>query len=107
MQYSDERPADNITLYVYAGRNGEFQLYEDEGTNYNYEKGKFSTIDMSYDDTAKTLTIGKRQGNFKGMLKERRFRIVYVTADQPRALDFEPQNAPVVDYKGNQIVVKL
>ena len=41
------------------------------------------------------------------MLKERRFRIVYVTADQPRALDFEPQNAPVVDYKGNQIVVKL
>ena len=107
MQYSDERPADNITLYVYAGRNGEFQLYEDEGTNYNYEKGKFSTIDMSYDDTAKTLTIGKRQGDFKGMLKERRFRIVYVTADQPRALDFEPQNAPVVDYKGNQIVVKL
>ena len=107
MQYSDERPADNITLYVYAGRNGEFQLYEDEGTNYNYEKGKFSTIDMSYDDAAKTLTIGKRQGDFKGMLKERRFRIVYVTADQPRALDFEPQNAPVVDYKGNQIVVKL
>ena len=107
MQYSDERPADNITLYVYAGNNGEFQLYEDEGTNYNYEKGKFSTIDMSYDDTAKTLTIGKRQGDFKGMLKERRFRIVYVTADQPRALDFEPQNAPVVDYKGNQIVVKL
>ena len=107
MQYSDERPADNITLYVYAGSNGEFQLYEDEGTNYNYEKGKFSTIDMSYDDTAKTLTIGKRQGDFKGMLKERRFRIVYVTADQPRALDFEPQNAPVVDYKGNQIVVKL
>ena len=107
MQYSDERPADNITLYVYGGNNGEFQLYEDEGTNYNYEKGKFSTIDMSYDDTAKTLTIGKRQGDFKGMLKERRFRIVYVTADQPRALDFEPQNAPVVDYKGNQIVVKL
>ena len=107
MQYSDERPADNITLYVYAGRNGEFQLYEDEGTNYNYEKGKFSTIDMSYDDAAKTLTIGKRQGDFKGMLKERRFRIVYVTADRPRALDFEPQNAPVVDYKGNQIVVKL
>ena len=107
MQYSDERPADNITLYVYAGSNGEFQLYEDEGTNYNYEKGKFSTIDMSYDDAAKTLTIEKRQGDFKGMLKERRFRIVYVTADQPRALDFEPQNAPVVDYKGNQIVVKL
>ena len=107
MQYSDERPADNITLYVYAGRNGEFQLYEDEGTNYNYEKGKFATIDIAYDDAAKTLTFGKRQGDFKGMLKERTFRIVYVTADQPRALDFDPQNVPVVNYKGNQVVVNL
>jgi alpha-D-xyloside xylohydrolase len=107
MQYSDERPAADITLYVYAGSNGEFQLYEDEGTNYNYEKGKFATIDIAYDDAAKTLTFGKRNGDFKGMLKERTFRIVYVTADQPRALDFEPQNVPVVNYKGNQVVVNL
>ena len=107
MQYSDEKAAADITLYVYAGKNGEFQLYEDEGTNYNYEKGKFATIDITYDDAAKTLTFGKRNGAFNGMLKERNFRIVYVTADQPRALDFEPQNVPVVNYKGNQVVVKL
>ena len=48
MQYSDERPAADITLYVYAGSNGSFQLYEDEGTNYNYEKGKYATIDITY-----------------------------------------------------------
>ena len=107
MQYSDERPAADITLYVYAGSNGFFQLYEDEGTNYNYEKGKYATIDITYDDAAKTLTFGKRQGSFNGMLKERRFRIVYVTADKPRALDYEPQGVPVVSYKGNQVVVTL
>ena len=107
MQYSDERPAADITLYVYAGSNGTFQLYEDEGTNYNYEKGKCATIDITYDDAAKTLTFGKRQGDFKGMLKERRFRIVYVTADKPRALDFDPQDVPVVNYKGNKMVVNL
>jgi alpha-D-xyloside xylohydrolase len=107
MQYSDERPADDITLYVYAGSNGSFQLYEDEGTNYNYEKGKYATIDITYDDAAKTLTFGKRQGSFNGMLKERRFHIVYVTADKPRALDYEPQDVPVVSYKGNQMVVTL
>ena len=38
MQYSDEKPAEEITLYVYAGKDGEFTLYEDEGVNYNYEK---------------------------------------------------------------------
>ena len=107
MQYSDERPAADITLYVYAGSNGTFQLYEDEGTNYNYEKGKYATIDITYDDAAKTLTFGKRQGSFNGMLKERSFRIVYVTADKPRALDYEPQDVPVVSYKGNQVVVTL
>ena len=107
MQYSDERPADDITLYVYAGSNGSFLLYEDEGTNYNYEKGKYATIDITYDDAAKTLTFGKRQGSFNGMLKERSFRIVYVTADKPRALDYEPQDVPVVSYKGNQVVVTL
>jgi hypothetical protein len=41
------------------------------------------------------------------MLKERRFRIVYVTADKPRALDFDPQDVPAVNYKGNQMVVNL
>jgi alpha-D-xyloside xylohydrolase len=107
MQYSDERPADDITLYVYAGSNGSFLLYEDEGTNYNYEKGKYATIDITYDDAAKTLTFGKRQGSFNGMLKERRFHIVYVTADKPCALDYEPQDVPVVSYKGNQVVVTL
>ena len=107
MQYSDERPAADITLYVYAGSNGEFQLYEDEGTNYNYEKGKCATIQLSYDDAAKTLTIGQRQGSFNGMLKERRFRVVYVTPDQPRVLDFEPQDVTVVNYKGTEVVVRL
>jgi alpha-D-xyloside xylohydrolase len=107
MQYSDERPAADITLYVYAGRDGEFELYEDEGTNYNYEKGKCATIQLSYDDAAKTLTIGQRQGSFNGMLKERRFRVVYVTPDQPRVLDFEPQDVTVVNYKGTEVVVRL
>ena len=107
IQYTDEKPADLITLYVYAGSNGEFQLYEDEGTNYNYEKGKYATIDITYDDAAKTLSFGKRQGEFRGMLKERRFLIVYVTKEQPRELDFVPQKALLLEYKGKPISVKL
>ncbi|KAA6308255.1 Alpha-xylosidase BoGH31A, partial [termite gut metagenome] len=44
MQYSDEKKPELITLYVYAGQNGTFTLYEDEGVNYNYEKGQYATI---------------------------------------------------------------
>ena len=107
IQYTDEKPAELITLYVYAGSNGTFQLYEDEGTNYNYEKGKYATIDITYNDASKTLSFGQRQGAFKGMLKERRFQIVYVTKEQPRELSFESLNTVTVAYKGKAISVKL
>ena len=107
IQYADEKPAELITLYVYAGSNGTFQLYEDEGTNYNYEKGKYATIDITYNDASKTLLFGQRQGTFKGMLKERRFQIVYVTKERPRELSFEPLNVVTVAYKGKATSVKL
>ena len=69
MEWCDEKPAELINFYIYAGQNGAFQLYEDEGVNYNYEKGKFATIDITYDDALKTVTFGKRKGQFNGMLK--------------------------------------
>jgi alpha-D-xyloside xylohydrolase len=43
LQYAMEKPADMINLYIYTGADGSFELYEDEGVNYNYEKGNFST----------------------------------------------------------------
>ena len=107
MQYSNEKPAELINLYVYAGRNGQFQLYEDEGTNYNYEKGKYATIDISYDDAAKTVTISQRRGQFPGMLKSRRFNIVLVTPDAPRALNLDSPEGTMVSYSGKAVSVKL
>ena len=107
MQYSDEKPAELINLYVYAGRNGTFQLYEDEGTNYNYERGKYSTIDISYDDASRTLTIGQRKGAFKGMLKERRFNVVLVSGDRPQALNLDNPEGKMVPYDGKTVRVQL
>ncbi len=54
----------------YAGRDGNFTLYEDEGVNYNYKKGAFSEIPLTYDEQEKTLTIGACQGSFPGMLEK-------------------------------------
>ena len=50
IQYAGEKQADEITLYVYAGKDAEFTMYEDEGVNYNYEKGAFSTIQFKYNE---------------------------------------------------------
>jgi alpha-D-xyloside xylohydrolase len=107
MQWSDEKPAELINLYVYGGQDGEFQLYEDEGTNYNYEKGKYATIDIRYDDIHKTVTFGRRQGAFKGMLKERRFNIVYIDKHHVRELNLENPDGQMVKYNGKELVVNI
>ena len=88
LQYTTEKKADTITLYVYSGKDGQFTLYEDEGINYNYEKGIYSTISIYYSETNKTLIIDARKGEFAGMLKKRYFRIKYITKEKAVPLDF-------------------
>ena len=79
MQWSDEKPAEVIDLYVYKGADGEFTLYEDENVNYNYEKGAYAMIDFAYDDASGVLTVGKRSGEFPGMLEERVFNVIPIS----------------------------
>ncbi|MBR1686947.1 MAG: DUF5110 domain-containing protein [Prevotella sp.] len=107
MEWCDEKPAELINLYVYAGQNGQFQLYEDEGTNYNYERGKYATIDITYDDASRTITFGKRAGQFNGMLKQRRFNVVLITPDKARSLDLDTPEGTLVQYNGKAVSVKL
>ena len=106
IQWSDEKPADVIDLYVYAGKDASFTLYEDEGVNYNYEKGAYSTITFSYDDASRTLTIGDRSGEFPGMLKDRKFNVVLVTPENGLAFPQSPQGVEVA-YTGSAVTVSL
>ncbi|HYG38058.1 MAG TPA: TIM-barrel domain-containing protein [Cytophagales bacterium] len=107
LQYAMEKPADSITLYVYAGANGSFKLYEDENVNYNYEKGKFSIIPFSYDEENSTLEIGAQKGSFPGELKERNINIVFVQKDNSVPLDFNYPKGKQVKYTGKPVSVKL
>lgn len=108
MEWSDQKKPELIDLYVYAGKDGSYTLYEDEGTNYNYEKGKYATIDFQYNDAQKTLTVGARKGSFDGMLQKRRFNVVLVQAqkNQGISLDKAPKGK-MVKYAGQTVTVKL
>jgi alpha-D-xyloside xylohydrolase len=107
LQYTGEKAADPLTLYVYAGSNGAFTLYEDQGTTYDYEKGAFSQIPIKWDEAAGTLTLGKRQGSFPEMLKERTVRIVLVSAPTPAGFKFDATPSKTVKYTGDALPVKL
>ena len=107
MEWSDEKPAELINLYVYQGADASFQLYEDEGVNYNYEKGKYAVIPISYNEASKTLTFGKRNGAFNGMLKNRRFNVVVVNKDKAQPLDLDNPQGVLVNYDGKELKLKL
>ena len=108
MEWSDQKKPELIDLYVYAGKDGQFTIYEDEGTNYNYEKGKYSTIDIQYNDAQKTVTIGARKGSFEGMLQKRRFNVILVNAQNGQGVNLaKSPKGKMVKYAGQAVTVKL
>lgn len=100
MQYVDERPAENLEIRVYSGADGEFELYEDEGDGYDYEKGVCATIPFKWDDRSGKLTIGRRNGSFPGMLQNRMFTIVCYGSDGNT-------DRKEVSYTGKPVTLRL
>jgi alpha-D-xyloside xylohydrolase len=101
------KEADPIELRIYPGKDGAFNLYEDEGDNYNYEKGIRAVIPIAWNDSRGLLTIGPRQGQFPGMLNSRTFRVIRVrdgVGAGPRPA--EKADAEV-SYSGQTVEVQL
>lgn len=107
MEYSTEKKADTIVLYVYAGKDAEFQLYEDEGVNNNYEKGIHSTIRFSYSEKNRTLTVHTREGKFPGMPERRFFIIKYITETKPIPLQPDNKKGILIRYRGEEQTARL
>lgn len=75
VQFSTEKPWDDLELRIYPGADGEFILYEDAFDGYGYEHGEHSEIRFLWNDAARTLTVEDRCGSYPGMLEQRRFRV--------------------------------
>ncbi len=107
VQFATEKKWDNLEIRVYEGANGEFTLYEDENDNYNYEKGAYSTIAFSWNDSKKTLTINDRQGSFAGMMAERKFSIVRVAGNKGTGMEVVEKFDKEITYEGKKITIKF
>jgi alpha-D-xyloside xylohydrolase len=105
LQFTGQKPADPITLRVYTGADGQFDLYEDDGLTYQYEKGAFSVIPIRWDDKAGRLTIGPRTGSFAGMPPRRTFNVVFVSKDKPVGFSFDPAIDRKIEYDGRSVTV--
>jgi alpha-D-xyloside xylohydrolase len=106
IQYSAEKPGAPVTLLVFTGADGSFDLYEDDGVSYGYEKGEFSRIPMRYDAASGTLTIGERSGSYPGMPEERTFNVRWIKDGAKAPSDLDAKADATVSYKGAEVTLK-
>nr|WP_321379658.1 TIM-barrel domain-containing protein [uncultured Bacteroides sp.] len=106
VQYTSEKSADTLEIRVYKGADAKFDLYEDEGDNYNYEKGKYAVISFNWNEKHQSLTISDRKGNYTGSLAKRIFNVVLVSENRGSGIHSNSIGKKV-SYTGTKVIIKL
>jgi alpha-D-xyloside xylohydrolase len=107
IEYAAQDAGGPLELRIYEGADGDFNLYEDSGDSYDYEKGQHSVISFRWNDTAGTLTIGARVGSFPGMIEKRQFRMVLVKKDHGTGESVSAHGDRELTYRGKEMRVSL
>lgn len=106
IEYANQNPGGPIEVRIYGGADGSFQLYEDSGDSYDYERGQHSIIPIKWDDRTRVLTLGSREGTFPGMIEKRTFRVVLVR--RGHGVGGEVTSADQeVNYQGNEVRISI
>jgi alpha-D-xyloside xylohydrolase len=104
VQSTAEATGETLDLYVFPGRDGVFDLYEDNGLDNTYETGAFAVIPMVWNDAKSELRIGARRGGFAEMLQTRTF-ILHLVG--PGVSPMTKDEGIAVTYSGEALNVEL
>ena len=107
IEYATQHLSNKIELRIYPGANGSFTYYEDENDNYNYEKGKYSTIQFYWNDVKRELTISEIKGNYTGLNPNHIFNVIIVNGPHGAGPEITTQIDKKIAYNGKKLQVKL
>jgi len=62
-QYTDEKTDEPLELSVFPGGDAGFLLYEDDGRSFDYRKGEWMGLNMSWNNQARTLSLRLADGS--------------------------------------------
>lgn len=86
-QYTSEKVDEPLSVTVYPGADGSFLLYEDDGKSFNYRKGEWMGIKMTWNDSRRALSLHLAEGS--RMLPPVRRTIDVKLAQTTRQIVFE------------------
>jgi alpha-D-xyloside xylohydrolase len=106
IQYVGEKRDAPITLYIYPGADGAFDLYEDDGVSRAYERGAYTVIPIRYDAATGAVSFAGQNGGYEGMPNRRTFRIRWIGQGGAAPTDFDAAADKTVEYTGAPVVIK-
>lgn len=106
VQFATERPEAPYEIRIYPGADARFTIYEDDNETYAYEKGERATYDLTWNDKARTLTVGPRRGAFPGMIQQRQLNVVLVAPGKGAGPTGAPADRQIL-YDGKPRVVRF
>jgi alpha-glucosidase/alpha-D-xyloside xylohydrolase len=86
-QYTDEKVDEPFSISIYPGADASFLLYEDDGRSFNYRKGEWMGVQMTWNDARKTLRLELAPGS--RMLPPRARAITVQLAEMTKSITFE------------------
>jgi alpha-D-xyloside xylohydrolase len=105
IQHSGEGLHAPLTLNVFTGADGSFGIYEDDGLSYGYERGEWSRIPVTWDETTGKLTIGEREGSFPGMAENRVIHVRWIDGAESKPSDFDATPDQSLNYMGEALEI--
>jgi alpha-glucosidase (family GH31 glycosyl hydrolase) len=95
-QYTAQPVTEPTTLRVYRGANGQYTLYDDDGSSQEYLKNRGTWTRMTWNDNARQLTIepGAPAGG-TNIAAERRFRVMLMPEGTVRDVTYSGRRVQV------------
>ncbi len=78
--YADEKMGKTDYIRIYEGSDGYFELYNDDGDGYGYEKGQYSLTKIKYTEKDHSVTVTET-GEYT---EKERFRVEYISRSLKR-----------------------
>ncbi|MGH9510721.1 MAG: TIM-barrel domain-containing protein [Terriglobales bacterium] len=94
-QHVDEKVDQPLTISIYPGSDASFHLYEDDGKSFNYRKGEWMGIQITWNDAGRLLEMRLADGS-------------HMLGPSPRPLEVKLfEKTSLVEFTGRPLKVKM
>ncbi len=107
--YSNAKPLNPLVLQVYGSGVGRFDLYQDDGSSFDYRSGQYALTPIDYHTRSgrHRLVIGPTRGKYRGQLVTRGYVLSLHTRHRPTALTVDGTPVQTVSWDGAHRIARV